>query len=110
MLESNHTVCVNGVTIGEHELHITTWHYIGKRSSDNFLNVIANYDIVCLSETWTNKSSLIDLKGYSSPIHSYRKYQHKRARRSSGGLIIYIKDSIRAGIELIKMILIAKYG
>ena len=55
-----------------------------------------------MSETWTNKSSNIDLKGYSKPVHSYRRYQHKRAKRSSGGLIIYIRDTFRKGIKVIK--------
>ena len=55
-----------------------------------------------MSETWTNKSSNIDLKGYSKPVHSYRRYQHKRAKRSSSGLIIYIWDTFRNGIKVIK--------
>ena len=63
---------------------------------------ISNYQIICLSETWTNKSSKIDLKGYSKPIHSYRRFQNRRAKRASGGIIIYIKDDIRQGVKLVK--------
>ena len=66
------------------------------------MNILCEYDIICLSETWSNKNTNIDLNGYSNPIHSYRKYQHRRARRSSGGIIIYIKDSLRKGVKLIK--------
>ncbi|MEW8488010.1 MAG: hypothetical protein AB2705_22780, partial [Candidatus Thiodiazotropha sp.] len=35
-------------------------------------------------------------------IHSYRRLQNRRARRSRGGIIIYIKDYIRKGVKLIK--------
>jgi hypothetical protein len=57
---------------------------------------------VCLSETWTNKKTNIELNGYKNPIHSYRKFQNRRARRASGGIIIYIKNDIRKGVKLVK--------
>ena len=52
-----------------------------------------------MQETWTTRHSDIELDGYSHPIHSFRRFQNKRA---SGGLIIYIKDNIRKGVKLIK--------
>ena len=55
-----------------------------------------------MSETWTKKSSLIDLNGFSNPIDSYRRLQNRRANRASGGIIVYIRDSIRKGVSLIK--------
>lgn len=55
-----------------------------------------------MSETWTAKKSKIDINGYANPIHSYRKIVNKKAKRNSGGLIVYIRDSIRKGIKLIK--------
>jgi hypothetical protein len=57
--------------------------------SDHLTNLLEN-DVICFSETWTNKSSVIDLNGYHKPIHSYRRFQHIRTKRSSSGLIIYI--------------------
>ena len=60
------------------------------------------YDIICLTETWTCKNSRIELNGYSNPIHSYRRFQNRRAKRASGGIIVYIKDDIRQGIKLVK--------
>ena len=73
-----------------------------KKAAADFVNILCEYDIVCLSESWTNKHSLIDITGYSNPIHSFRKYQNRRAKRSSGGLIVYIKDFIRNGVKLIQ--------
>lgn len=72
-----------------------------KQSCSDFTNFISQYDI-CFSETWTKKNSKINLNGYSDPIHSYRHFQNRRAKRASGGIIIYIKDSVRKGIKLIK--------
>ena len=71
-------------------------------TDSNFLQLISNYDIICFSETWTNKHSNIEIKGYSDPIHSFRKFKHKRAKRSSGGLLVYIKDSIRKGVSIVR--------
>jgi exonuclease III len=67
-----------------------------------FTSFLCQHDIICLTESWTNNKSIIDLNGYSRPIHSYRRYQHRRAKRSSGGIIIYIKDTIRKGVSLVR--------
>ena len=61
-----------------------------KRSCGDFRALIGNYDSIFLNETWTNKNSIVDLNGYKL-YHSYRKYQNKRAKRSSGGLLIYVR-------------------
>lgn len=71
-------------------------------ASDDFLNIIKEYDVICFTETWTNKNSDIELKGYSKHIHSYRQFQHHRAKRSSGRVLIYIKDSICKGVQVVK--------
>ena len=73
-----------------------------KKADRNFVGFITKYDLVCLQETWTSKKSKIDIDGFSSPIHSFRKVQNRRARRNSGGIIIYIKDTIRNGVKLVK--------
>ena len=73
-----------------------------KCSDSKFSSFLNCHDIICLTETWTNKDSTLDLKGYSKPIHSYRRLQHRRAKRSSGGIVIYIKDNIRKGVTLVK--------
>lgn len=73
-----------------------------KKNNSDFVKFITQYDIICLYETWTNKSSEIDINGYSKPFHSYRRYQHRRAKRASGGIIIYVKNELRDGVKLVK--------
>ena len=68
----------------------------------HFVGFITKYDLVCLQETWPSKKSKIDIDGFSSPIHSFRKVQSRRARRNSGWIIIYIKDINRKGVKLVK--------
>ena len=58
-----------------------------KKSSTEFIEILKGYDIICLSETWTNKSSNIDLMGYTNPIHSYRRLQHRNAKRKGVKLL-----------------------
>lgn len=87
-------------------MHILSWNIEGlsneKKTNKEFSDFITKFDIICLIETWTRKNSKIDLTGYSNPIHSFRRFQNKRAKRASGGLLIYIKDSIRKGVKLMK--------
>ena len=52
-------------------------------------------------KTWTNSSSNINLNGYISH-NLYRKFQHRNARRSSGGIAIYFKDHLENGINIVK--------
>ena len=72
-----------------------------KKSCSEFINFISDYDIICLQETFTNKNSKIDLKGYKS-IHSYRRLQNRRAKQASGGLVIYIRERFQKGVKVVK--------
>ena len=72
-----------------------------KKNSSDFVKVISSHDICLLYETWTNSSSNINLNGYISH-NLYRKFQHKNARRSSGGIAIYFKDHLENGIKIVK--------
>ena len=73
-----------------------------KQNNSDFSKFIADYEIIVLYETFTTKKSKIELSGYSKPIHSYRRFRNRRAKRASGGVIIYIKDELRKGIKLVK--------
>ena len=53
-------------------------------------------------ETWTSKNSKISLNGYSKVFHSFRRFQNRRAKRASGGIIIYTRDGIKNGVKLVK--------
>ena len=67
----------------------------------DFVNIITENDIVFLYETWALSDSKIELMGYT--CHNfYRDFQHRQAKRRSGGLVLYYKDSIKDGIELVK--------
>ena len=75
---------------------------LAKRSSSDFTELICKYDIICLSETWSSSHTDVMLKGYDKVFHSFRTYQHKRAKRPSGGIIIYIKNCIAKGVDIVK--------
>ena len=83
---------------------------LAERSPSDFTELICKYDIICLSETWSSSHTDLTLKGYDKVFHSFRTYQHKRAKRPSGGIIIYIKNCIAKGVDIVKMQLIVSYG
>ena len=60
-------------------------------------------DIIILSETWLkpNVTFNVDLTGYKS-LNFPRPCKHRKARRNSGGLLIYIKDYLSPLTECTK--------
>ena len=52
-------------------------------------------------ETWCNSQSDIELNGYVSH-NLYRKYQHRKSKRNSGGIALYYKEHLKDAIEIIK--------
>ena len=54
-----------------------------------------------LFETWTNRSSNIDIDGYVSH-NFYRKYQTRRARRCNGVVTVYIKDILKNDVSIVR--------
>ena len=72
-----------------------------KQSDSQFSDIINKYDIIFLSETWTHKDSKTDINGFSS-FHFPRTFIHKKAKRSSGGIIIYYRNSLKSGIKCIR--------
>ena len=58
---------------------------------------IQKYDCVFMSETWTNESCDVDVKGFIS-FCKHRK-RKKRAKRDSGGLVVYFKENIANGVH-----------
>ena len=54
-----------------------------------------------LSETWTSKDSEIELDGYCC-FNFYRKFRHRRAKRNSGGIVLYCKNTIKNGVTIVK--------
>lgn len=64
-----------------------------------FLNLIVDNDIVFLFESRTNRDSTVEISGYVSH-NFYRKFQNRYAKRCSGGLVIYLKEHLKDGIEI----------
>ena len=63
----------------------------------SFIESVFNYDVVMLCESWTNEMSDVDVEGYIriSKVRKRKKY----AKRSSGGLEVYIKEELIKGVE-----------
>ena len=66
-----------------------------------FVNILSKYDIIFLYETWTSSKSNVELSGCTAH-NFYRQFQHRNARRCSGGLVLYYKDSLKDGISIVK--------
>jgi exonuclease III len=84
---------------------VLAWNVHGltesKKECSEFVNIIEQNDIVFLFETWANCHSNIDIDGYYS-VNLYRKYQHRNAKRSSGGIALYIKENLKDGVTVVR--------
>lgn len=75
--------------------------YVKKTDDIEFCKILdKDYDFICLTETWTNDSNvnLVNLNNYSM-YFSHRKHSHQRSKRDSGGLIVYVKNSLKDGVS-----------
>lgn len=72
-----------------------------KCDSSEFTDIICNHDICFLYKSWAKISSNVALNGYISHNY-YRKFQHRNARRASGGMVVYYRESLKDGIEVVK--------
>ena len=68
-----------------------------KLECDDFIKLVNCHDVIFLSETWTNKYSNLNLDGFI-PVAKHRRKKVK-ARRESGGLVCYFRESIFRGIH-----------
>ena len=72
-----------------------------KLEIDEFVNCLSMYDVVFVSETWANEMNELRIEGFSKPICKFRK-RKRSGKRDSGGLCVYLRDEIIAGVEEIK--------
>ena len=63
--------------------------------------MLCRYDVILLSESWTSKISNIDIDGYQSHVVNRRKTK-SGARRSAGGIVVYIKEVLCRVITVLK--------
>ena len=66
----------------------------------DFVEKMCTYDIVLLSETWTDDFSNINVTGFCAPYSKHR-LKKQAAKRNSGGLVCYFKKEIIGGISVI---------
>ena len=58
--------------------------------------------MICfLYESWAKSSSDINLSGYLT-FNFFRKFQNRKARRNSGGIVVFIKEELTNGIEIVR--------
>lgn len=86
-------------------LSVLSWNIHGLTRSlledQEFIDKLYKHDIIFLYESWGNSRSKFDIKGYKC-YNLFRKFQNRRARRCSGGIVIYIKNCINKGIKIVK--------
>lgn len=100
-------ICDYGVQEGQKDIRILSWniHGLARKINDpDFINIVTDYDLVFLSETWLSKSvSLnLDLNGYES-IHVYgNKTRNVRKGRYSGGITVYYRHELNNCITVLE--------
>ena len=88
------------------QIKIGTWNINGlgnnaeKLRDDEFVKIIEKFDIFSLIETWHTSKTKIRLRGFDS-LDVMRTKKCKRGR-NSGGIVVYIRNSIRKGISEMK--------
>ena len=71
-----------------------------KLGCSELVDIISKHDICFLFESWANSKSKLDINGYvTHTLH--RKCQHRNARRCSGGVILYYREHLKHGIEVV---------
>ena len=72
-----------------------------KLTDPDFINYVSKYDLILVCESWTSKTSNITISGFES-FPSHRPKVNKKARRCSGGVILYVKEHFVKGVSVIK--------
>ena len=86
------------------DIKLISWNINGlsqeKLNDDVLGSMLKEYDIILLSETWTSIDDTFDLQGFS--YYNYpRLSKHQAAKRNSGGLGIFVRNSIQEGVEIL---------
>ena len=66
-----------------------------------FVSILLKNNICILSESWTDEHFDFNLPEYIC-LNFSRKFKPINAKRNSGGLTIYIKESIKDGISIVR--------
>ena len=57
-----------------------------------------SYDLLCLTETWNSKTTNIEINSYER-FSCPRPKCNQKAKRESGGVIVYYRKTLSKGIE-----------
>ena len=84
-----------------------TWNIHGLKCSVadvDFIKYIADYDIVCLSETWLKDTDTFDysIRGYECDHLPANKPSTRKKGRHSGGISIYYKEHLKGQISIVE--------
>ena len=91
---------------GKNMLNLCSWNIEGltndKVTDPYFQDIISKFELISFIETWTGENS----PDFSLPnfelVHSSSRKKHKKARRFSGGICIFAKNSVKSGIKPVK--------
>ena len=72
-----------------------------KCADSNCTNLLTEYDFIVLLESWTCNISKSKLDGHHC-FDMYRKYRHRKARRNSGGIVVYVRNEDTNDITLVR--------
>lgn len=71
-----------------------------KKDDPDFVEFLAKFDVIFLYETSAAADSDLKLSGYCSH-NFYRKFQHRNARRCSGGVAVFYREELQDGIQIV---------
>ena len=76
---------------------------LGKQKCDeeDLLNIINEYEIICLTETWGDGKNALNynIPGYKA-FHHNRINKHKKAKRNSWGILILYKKELQNYLKI----------
>ena len=85
-------------------MKVLVWNCNGltndKHNDAQFIEILFQNDIVILSESWTEEYFDYELPNFVS-FNFHRKFKSKKARRNSGGIVVYVRDYVSRGVKII---------
>ena len=73
-----------------------------KIDDNDFLNYINEFDVLLFTECWNSQISNIEIKNFES-ISCSRPKCNAKAKRNSGGIIVYYKEQLSKFIEVVNI-------
>ena len=87
---------------GNLELSFISWNVNKglrqKLKDPEFVNIVNNYDIICLLECWVSENDQIELEGYEQHIFP-------RSKGRGGGIAIFYKSNLSHRVSIVENIL-----